>query len=97
MLKLSAIYKTSLIEIINWNLTAYCSDENNVDEFKIRLNSLWDNIAFQKECDLEIDDRYVCFLKEAIENAKNYIDESKIAKTDIEALWDWIFPIYMNK
>ena len=65
------------------------------DVFSVNIKHLQELLEEKRNSCVEV--KYIPYLKEAIENAKNYNDECGISKTEILKVWDWIWPLYKKR
>ena len=88
-------YLEDLIQILEWRLQTFHDPELPKDEFVIWGERLIE-ILYQKKID-EIDQRYLNYLSHSVQTANTYADECGVEKNKLEAIYDWIMPIYLNR
>lgn len=85
----------SLIKVLEWYQEAYCDPQTRT-ETSIYLERLIDTLCIEKD-KTELTERYIILIKEAVESAMNYKEECGMPITDIEALRDWVWPLYKER
>ena len=88
-------YIENIITIVEWNLKEYHSPELPKDDFVIKWEKIVDLLT-SKNLEV-IDEKFLYYLNYAIQTAKNYVDECGVSENDVNKLFDWIMPLYLNK
>lgn len=98
MMNVLSGYKQPLTQILRWNIETYCDPDAQLDEFKLMLTRILDMLeASLGTDDVALDDKHIIWVKEAIENARNYWQECGVPKEDVDMLWRWILPKYLKR
>lgn len=94
MVSIPQEFRDYLIELLEWHLNKFPKSQTQIDFSHIRLNHLHENLCGRR---YELNNDTLYYLREAVYDAKQYIEECGIDSVQLSKIDEWVNIQWKNR